>query len=270
LALTLPGAAIDASSAAAVGLAVASVSLIVVWIDRFRRGRVTTASDVAEALASALFASCASAPELAFGFVFTALWQRSVYGTWTRGVVHAVLLVLALLTALVGWPLVPGHGTPDASALLGPLPLSVLISVVSRYLAQNLVAREQAGARQSALAALSAELLAAADRDQIVSAAWVATRAICAATPHAHAIGVEQGDSGLRGYSSTGSELPGMPWPAAGLDRSPEARGLPAEVLAQLHHRLGARISWVSLALPPWASACPPAGCWSARSAGPR
>ncbi|WP_380158124.1 diguanylate cyclase domain-containing protein [Kineococcus sp. R86509] len=251
LALTLPGAVVGERGSTLVGLALASTVLCAVWLRRYRVAAAHWYTDLLEAAASAAFAACASSPQLAFGFAFTAMWQRAVYGSWRCGVVHAVLVAGALLTSLVTWPLLPGHpGSVVVGGLLGPLPLTLLISAVARHLAGSLFAREQATGRQAALAGLSAALLTATTREEIVRLAWVATEAVCSATPGSHALGVEERAGRTAVHTSTGLQLPAStPWDRDALAGTDEPAPVSGPLLQRLQ-QVGHADRWISLALP--------------------
>ena len=251
LGLTLPGAVVGERGTTLLGLALASLALCAVWLRRYRAADAHWSSDLLEALASAAFAACASSPQLAFGFAFTAMWQRAVYGSWRCGVLHAVLVAAALLTSLVTWPLLPGHpGSVVVGGLLGPLPLTLLISAVARHLAGSLFAREQATGRQAALAGLSAALLTATTRDEIVRLAWVAAEAVCSATPGSHALGVEEDGERIAVHTSTGLRLPpSTPWDRDALAGTDEPAPVSGPLLRRLQ-QVGQADRWISLALP--------------------
>ncbi|MCW2676400.1 MAG: putative Diguanylate kinase [Modestobacter sp.] len=161
-----------------------SAALVGSWVHRYLAQRAAPLLDVSDVLATALFALACPQPAVAYGMTFSALWFRAVYGR-TRAVgAYATGMSLAMVSSLLWWDVVPGHATSTpADPVLGALPVMLLNAVVARHLARGLFEREQAQARDAALAAVGSQLLGVTDRDLIQRWAWQAADAICRATP---------------------------------------------------------------------------------------
>ena len=161
-----------------------SAALVGSWVHRYLAQRAAPLLDVSDVLATALFALACPQPAVAYGMTFSALWFRAVYGR-TRAVgAYAIGMSLAMVSSLLWWDVVPGHATSTpAGPVLGALPVMLLNAVVARHLARGLFEREQAQARDAALAAVGSQLLGVTDRDLIQRWAWQAADAICRATP---------------------------------------------------------------------------------------
>ena len=120
--------------------------------------------DLVDAGALLIVALSCHSPIAVLGFVFGALWFRSLYGSTRRAVLRCVLYAGAIAASLPSWPQVPGHVEGTAVApLLGVIPTMFVTVIVGRHLAGNLRAREQATRLDAVHAALGARLLGATD-----------------------------------------------------------------------------------------------------------
>jgi diguanylate cyclase (GGDEF)-like protein len=183
LATTLPGAVFTATPATLPAVLGASAALALVWVGRYLSGRAPAALDVAEAGAVTVLAVAGTDPAAVFGFVFSALWFRALYGTTVRFVLLWLYLAVGLVASLRLWALVPTHeGTVPPAIVLASIGNMLLTVVVARYLAMSLFAREEAQRRDAALVRLGQQLIGLTDRGEITARAHECSAAICAGT----------------------------------------------------------------------------------------
>jgi diguanylate cyclase (GGDEF)-like protein len=235
-------------------LAAAAVAFTTSWLHRYLTRTTRAAFDVSDVLALVLFASACPRPAVAFGIAFPALWYRAVYGRMGEIAAYGVGICVALVTALRGWQLLPGHTAHlAASAVLSSVPVLLLTVFVVRHLALNLFERDQDLERDAALAALGGRLIGVTDARQVIAAAWVTAEAICRATPGLRAIVVyDDGGDTVRVSRTAGGFL----WEPARLPRSVVPTGSGAgeavEITAPRPLALSSGVSaqWVCLPLP--------------------
>jgi diguanylate cyclase (GGDEF)-like protein len=236
---------------AAVSMSALAASSCCVYLLR----RVPIMFDVVDAVAITGFALSSVSPTVTFGYLFTAVWFRSLYGSTVRSLVRCGLYVAAIAVAVRIWDQIPGHlYPPQASTLLETLPLLVIVVIVGRQLGRSLVAREQSVRRDAILSATGALLLGVSDRQAIARIGWSALTDICVATPGLRLLKVIRESSVVRVDGAAGGFLsvPAMlsddavpaPTTAPGAVTSPSA-GAKAELAVAV----GARLSWVSVSL---------------------
>jgi diguanylate cyclase (GGDEF)-like protein len=163
-----------------------------------------------------LFRRDLQSPLVAAGYMFTALWHRSLYGSTLRALVRGVLYVLAIAVALLLWPHVLQHqAAPPVSTVLNSLPLLIIVVVVGRQLGRGLLAREQILRRDAVLSATSPLLLGVSDPDTIQRMGWAALVELASATPELRILSAARDGAVLRvrlttdGFISVPSVLPG-------------------------------------------------------------
>jgi diguanylate cyclase (GGDEF)-like protein len=234
---------------------VSAVVLAASWAGGYVRRRAPLVLDVVDSIALLAFTLACPQPGVALGFVFSALWFRSLYGSALRAIVRCSLYVGALAGSLPLWPYVPGHiGGAPVELLVGSIPTMFLTVVVGRHLAGNLSAREQAARWDAVHVSLGSQLLGVTDADEVRRLAWVAMAGICAATPGLRVLKVV-GDGALLSVRGATGGFVGVP------------AALPADVLAandmdggpddgtirspeHLNAELGTSCDWVCLPLP--------------------
>ena len=237
-------------------IAVASTLVLgLSWSLGYLRSSAPLGMDIVDAVAILAFALASPNPEAAFGFVFSALWFRSLYGSTRRSVLRCALYVGALSATLPLWPNIPGHngGTP-IGPLLGVFPSMFLTVIVGAQLAQSLRARERTARRDAVQALMGSQLLGLTDATEIRQVAWTAIAGICAATPGLRVLKVVSDGEALRVDGATGG-FAGIPatLPATVLsvrrgDR--EAESQPVTSSAELDAAAGAACVWACLQLP--------------------
>ena len=185
LVLTLP-APLSAGDGVPVALLAVSSALVLgaAWVLQYQQRGPALVLDAAQVVATLVFAAACPAPSAAFGFTFSMLWMRALYGSTTRVVLYCALLAAAIASSVRVWPLVPGHaGAIPGGPVLAAMPAFFLTVTVARHLALALFAREQSRDRDAALVELSARLLGITDRDTIYALARQAAHRICQASP---------------------------------------------------------------------------------------
>jgi diguanylate cyclase (GGDEF)-like protein len=203
LALLAPLLAAD-STALLVALA-STVVLGLSWSAGYSHASAPLVMDVIDAMAILAFALACPEPAAAFGFVFFALWFRSLYGSTGRAVWRCGLYVGALSATLPLWPHVLGHtGGAQIGPLTGAFPTMFLTVIVSRYLAGSLQAREQAARLDVMNASTGSQLMGVTDLAEIDRIAWAAIAGICAVTPGLRVLKVVREGAGLRVDGATG------------------------------------------------------------------
>jgi diguanylate cyclase (GGDEF)-like protein len=175
------------------------------WCSGYLSRSAPLGMDVVDAVAILAFALACPEPVAALGFVFAALWFRSLYGSTARAVLRCGLYVGALSATLPLWSYVPGHtGGTAVGPLVGVFPTMFLTVIVGRHLAQSLRAREQAGRRDAVHASMGSNLLGLTDAAQIRKIAWSAIAGICATTPGLRVMKVVRDGAVLRVDGATG------------------------------------------------------------------
>lgn len=207
------------ASASELGLVfavLAGLALLTTWGYRYLSTNATAACDAGEAMATGLFLTTCPAPEIVLAYAFAALWLRAVYGS-LRGFIRYVAFVLVTLTVgQVIWPWAPGHHDQQTWTVVQSFPVILLVAGVARYLAVNLLAREQTQSRDLILAELGARLLAAESQARIAAGGVSAATRICAATPGLCAAWLAEAESGLTVLRQVGAPFPlpaQLPWP---------------------------------------------------------
>ncbi len=184
LALTLPAPLATANTQTLPLVLACSVALLSSWLYRYLTKRVLPALDLVDVLAVAGFALACPAPAIVFGFTFSALWFRALYGSTRAVIVHYLGTAAAIAAALLLWGYVSGHApSTPAFPVLGVLPVMFVTVIVARHLALSLFAREQTQHRDTALARLATHLLGCTYREEIYERGWDTVVEICAATP---------------------------------------------------------------------------------------
>ncbi|MCU1604243.1 MAG: putative Diguanylate kinase [Modestobacter sp.] len=253
LGLTALGAVPQAGAWSLTLLAVSSAALAGSWVHQYLARRATLVLDVSDVLATALFALACPEPAVAIGMILSALWFRAVYGR-TRAVGgYAIGMSLALVASTVCWDVVPGHATSTpAGPVLGALPVMLLNAVVARHLARGLFEREQAQAREAALAALGSRLLGVTDLNLIRRWAWQAAEAICRATPglRVTVLTADGEDVDVAGHAGAFLRRPpALPRDLLPLDGVP-GEPLPFAAPAALTEAAGTAGAWLSIPVP--------------------
>jgi hypothetical protein len=142
----------------------AAVVLGLSWSAGYLRRSAPLGMDVIDALAILAFALACPAPAAAFGFVFFALWFRSLYGSTGRAVLRCGIYVGALSATLPLWPYVPGHtGGTQIIPLTVAFPTMILTVIAGRHLTGSLRARERAVRRDVVHASAGSELMGVTD-----------------------------------------------------------------------------------------------------------
>ena len=239
-------------------LLVALASTVVLglsWSAGYLRRSAPLGMDVVDALATLAFALASPHPAAAFGFVFFALWFRSLYGSTGRAVLRCGLYVVALSAALPLWPYVPGHaGGTEIGPLIGTFPTMFLSVIVGRHLAGSLRAREQAARRDEVHASMGSQLLGVTDTAEIRQIAWTAVAGICAVTPGMRVLNVVRDGAALHvvGASAGFADVPAM-LPAYVLPERSAAGGAGCETAQstlELDVAAGAPCAWACVTLP--------------------
>jgi diguanylate cyclase (GGDEF)-like protein len=209
--------------------------------------------DLVDAGAILIVALSCQTPIAVLGFVFGALWFRSLYGSTRRAVLRCALYAGALAASLPLWPHVPGHTAGvELAPVLGVIPTMFLTVIVGRHLASNMRAREHATRLDAVHVSLGEQLLGVTDADEVRRIAWASTAGICAATPGLRVLKVVMEGTVLRVDGATGG-FAGVPatLPTTTLDvldgkTSPETDTSHAELDAAV----GTPCIWASIALP--------------------
>lgn len=239
-------------------LLVALASTVVLglsWSAGYLRRSAPLVMDVVDALATLAFALASPHPAAAFGFVFFALWFRSLYGSTGRAVLRCGLYVVALSAALPLWPYVPGHtGGTEIGPLIGSFPTMFLSVIVGRHLAASLWAREQAARRDEVNASMGSQLLGVTDTAEIRQIAWAAVAGICAVTPGMRVLNVVRDGAALHVVEASAgfADVPAM-LPAYVLPERSAAGGAgcePAQSTLELDVAAGAPWAWACVTLP--------------------
>ena len=252
LLIVLPAMLSQARGATLVAAVAASVYLATSWLAGFSWRRVTLAMDVGDALAIMVVALACPSPSTAFGFVFAAVWFRSLYGSTPRAVLRCALYAAALAACLPLWSMIPTHAaTTDFAPVIGSFPTMFLTVIVGRHLAATIRARAEAAARDAVQVSLGAQLLGVTDAAEIRRVAWVAINAICAATPGLRVLHVVRNGTTLRvDGASAGFAHPPVSLPAVVPDEAGGVKGdwIPGQAEADI--AVGATCVWVRLPLP--------------------
>jgi len=223
------------------------------WCTGYLSKSAPLGMDVVDAVAILAFALASPEPGASFGFVFAALWFRSLYGSTVRAVLRCGLYVVALGATLPLWSYVPGHtGGTAVGPLAGAFPTMFLTVIVGRHLAQSLRAREQAGRRDAVYASMGSNLLGLTDAGEIRKVAWTAIAGICAATPGLRVVKVVRDGALLRVDGATGgfADIPAT-LPATVLVVSDGAAGAEAvHRFAELEAAVGTPCAWSCVLLP--------------------
>ncbi|MCX6024163.1 MAG: diguanylate cyclase, partial [Chloroflexi bacterium] len=135
------------------------------WLAGYRRARFAPPGDVLEGLALLLIGVVAD-PAQAVGLWYAGLLYRALYASLQRtgiltGIYLAALLGAGLLASPLG-ELTPQYGLPLAGFAVTAGPLALLTATLARY--------ERAASRERVMAATSAALVAAPDREAIYTA----------------------------------------------------------------------------------------------------
>ena len=161
--------------------------------------------DVVDAVATLAFALACPQPAAAFGFIFPALWFRSLYGSTGRAVLRCGLYAGALSASLPLWQYVPWHtGSTEISPLIVAFPSMFLTVIVVRHLGGSLWAREQSARRDTVHALMGSQLLGVIDAAEIRQIFWTAIAGICEATPGLRVLKVVRDGAALRVDGATG------------------------------------------------------------------
>jgi diguanylate cyclase (GGDEF)-like protein len=215
--------------------ALAAAVLLGTWGYRYLRGTESALRDAAEAAATGLFLAVCPTPDMVLSYAFAALWLRAVYGNLTGFVRYVAFVLIGLGAGELTWSWVPGHGGQQSWAVVQAFPVLLLVAGVARFLAVNLLAREQTQSRDLTLARLGARLLDADTEARIVAAGvWAATR-ICAATPGLCTAWLVEAEAGLSVLRKAGTSFPlpaHLPWPER--HRSSQASPPPLDTRHQL------------------------------------
>lgn len=225
------------------------------WSAGYLRRSAPLTMDVVDALATLSFALACPQPAAAFGFVFFALWFRSLYGSTGRAVLRCGLYVVALSAALPLWPYVPGHtGTAAIGPLVGTFPTMFLSVIAGRKLVGSLRARERAARRDEVHASMGSQLLGITDTDEIRQIAWTAVTGICAATPGLRVLKVVRDGAVLRvdgaggGFADVPATLPAAVLPARSADGGAGCET--AQSTTDLDVAVGTPCAWACVTLP--------------------
>ncbi len=224
-----------------------------VAIGYFRRS-ASLVSDITEAAAVLVLALANPNPNVALGYLFAAIWFRSLYGTTVRAALRCALYGGALVGSVLLWPSVPGHlEGADVASTIGVIPSMFVTVVVARHLANILRARQEAARRDAIQAALGSQLLAINDATEIRTLAWAAVAEMCEATPGLQVLKVIREAGVLRPVLATSGLAP-LP-NTIDLDAFPGASGRHGDGGAVFRSTgldaLGeGRRSWIAVALP--------------------
>jgi diguanylate cyclase (GGDEF)-like protein len=255
LVLGLP-AALGAADGAMLFVALGSaVVLGLSWGTGYARRSSPLSMDVVDAVATLGLALACPSPIAVLGFVFGALWFRSLYGSTWRAVLRCGLFVAALSAALPLWSQVPGHvGGTEAPPVLGVFPIMFLTVIVGRHLAGNVRARERAAQLDAVHATLGARLLGITDATEIRRIAWTAVAGVCAAVPGLRVLKLVRDGWVLRVDGATGGFV-GIPatLPATVLSNLNAAAGSIADMpdrYAELDAAVGEPCAWACVPLP--------------------
>ena len=223
------------------------------WTVGYLRRRVSLAMDVADALAILAFALASPRPIVVLGFLYSALWFRSLYGTTKRAVIRCALYAVALGACLPLWTYMPTHDAGiDPGPLLGVLPTMFLTVVVGRHLAGSITARAQAAGRDAVHVKLGAELLSTTDVDEIRTVAWTAATAICTATSGLRVLRVTRDGDVVQVEQATGdfAYVPVSLRAVASFDSNGRQTGEWTPGRVELDAAVGVKCAWVQVALP--------------------
>ena len=225
------------------------------WCAGYVRKGAPWGLDVVDAMAILTFALASQEPGATAGFVFAALWFRSLYGSMRRSLLRALLYVGALSATVPLWTYVPGHiGDTDIAPLAGVFPVMFVTAIVGQLLGESLRAREQDALRDMAHASAGSELLGVTDAAEIDRIAWTAIAGVCAATPGLRALKVFKEGSGLRVEAATGgfAFLPKtLPGTALAVPGGPgRAVREPTDSTTELDEAAGTPCAWACLSLP--------------------
>ena len=149
-------------------LALGSTAVLVSsWIYRYLRQSTAWQLDVVDALGVLGFGLSSQRPSIAIGTVMSAMWLRAMYGSFRRLLLYCLGSAAGLAAVFPLWTVLWDDPVPPAVYSLAPIPVTFLVTVVSRHLAMNLFAREQSQGRDATLGVLGSELLSVTDRASI-------------------------------------------------------------------------------------------------------
>jgi diguanylate cyclase (GGDEF)-like protein/PAS domain S-box-containing protein len=153
------------SARAPVGLQLAGLAALAclgaLWVAAHRRGGLPWPLDVLEGAALLAVGLAGGAPQT-LGVTYAGLYRRSLFGTWRRVGAGVVLYASAHLLALALTPVKLGGYT--LAVAIPQIPQMAITAALVHTLARSLRRHERATARERALRASAAALIAAPDR----------------------------------------------------------------------------------------------------------
>lgn len=252
LLLCLP-APLSVANATTGPLALGSAAVLLCsWIWGYRRRRSWIGLDVIDAVAMGAFALACPAPALVFSFVFSALWYRSLYGSFPRAMITCAIYSAGLCAVQPLWTLVPnGFPAPPPGVFAGTVPVMFLVTAVARSLAVSLFLRAESARRDAALASLGTTLLGLGDRSEILARTNDAVAEICAATPGLRSIAVFPQPDGVAAAFPNGefAELP-TALPDDVVEMAPDGTPLAVRRTDLLNALAGATCVWQAIPAP--------------------
>jgi diguanylate cyclase (GGDEF)-like protein len=221
----------------------------------YLRRRAPFGMDLVDATAVLVVGLASPSPVAVLGFVFAALWFRSLYGSSGRALLRCGFYAAALAASLPLWPLVPGHaGGTEIGPVVGVIPTMFLTVIVGRHLAGIVLARDRAARLDAVHVSVGVHLLGVTDAEEVRRVAWRAISAICAAFPGLRVMKVDRDGTVLRvggaagGFAGVPATLPVAMLSQLGPDGEPDFQ--PIEGRAELDAAVGVACAWVHISLP--------------------
>ncbi len=234
------------SHGAFVVVGVLSVAMLVASTFLAYFGRRVRLVDLVDAVA--LFGFTIAAKEVAavFMFTFAAVWFRGFHSTILQRFLRPALYGVAILAAVVLWPLNPAHVTgPVVEPVIGFLPVLLVMAVIAGRLGNGLLAQDQGLRRDAALATAGSQLLAVRDVTTIRSVSWRAMTELCVASPGLRMLRVERVGTELN-VTGTGGTFATIPVTLPGRILATPGDGGAGSVIdtVELDSAAGAPLTW--------------------------
>jgi len=235
------------------GAAILSAS----WLGGYFWRRCPIGFDVVDALALTIITAACPEPAAVFSFAISGLWFRSLYGSVARAVVRCTFYSAGIVAAAPLWPLLAGQGTPlKIMSLVGVFPVMFLVVIVGRLLGACLFSREEAAARDAALAAVGTAMLSLEEPHAILAQAGATSAQICRATPGLRLIAAVVASDTLLRVQGTAGDFDTAPTTLPATVMSPAAYTAGVDGLhdvadsAPLDAAVGQRCSWTAVPMP--------------------
>jgi len=257
LLFTLPASLSSAAGISAWWTVSAAAVLSSSWLGGYLCRRCPIWFDIVDALALTLFTAACPHTAAVFSFAISGLWFRSLYGSVARAVVRCAFYSAGILAAAPLWPLLAGQGARfETVSMVGVFPVMFLVVIVGRLLGACLFSREEAAARDAALAAVGTAMLSLNEPHAILAQAGATSAQICEATPGLRLIAaVVESDTLLR-VQGTAGDFEGAPavLPAAVMSPAAFTAGVEGSHdvadSAPLDAAVGHRCSWTAVPMP--------------------